>query len=221
MYPVCLNITGKLCVAVGGGSVAERKVRGLLAGGARVRVISPAVIESLAELAEQDVIEWQQKKYSSGDLAGAFLVFAATDRREVQQAILHDAILSGQLINVVDDPDSCSFQVPATVQRGDLTLAVATGGKSPAVAAMIRGRLEKEYGQEYEILLELVSMIRDRVLASAVHPDDRKNLFQNILHDDIVYWIRTGQWEALREHLYTVLDPDVTLDFSKFEQEMP
>ena len=120
MYPVCLDISDKLCVVVGGGRVAERKVLGLLAAGAMVRVVSPELTDSLAGMAENSSIEWLARGYKQGDFIGAVLVFAATDSREVQEAVVLEANRAGQLVNVIDEPENCTFQVPAVVRRGDL-----------------------------------------------------------------------------------------------------
>ena len=219
VYPVCLNITGRLCIVIGGGTVAERKVHGLLAAGGRVRVISPALTTSLAALAEEGRIEWLPRPYAPGDLDSAFLVFAATDSPEVQRAVRRDADQAAILVNVADDPDHCAFQVPATVHRGDLVLSVATGGRSPAVAAMIRRKLEQDFGREYAVLLELVAMLREQVATDGRSPGERKILFQNILHDDIVSWIREGRWDRLRQHLQEVLGPACSLDLSRLQQD--
>lgn len=219
MYPVCLEITGKLCIVVGGGGVAERKVLGLLTAGARVRVISPQISAVLRGLVDDGTVEWLDRGYAPGDLAGALLVFAATDREEVQTAVVREATAAGQLVNVIDAPERCSFQVPAVVRRGDLILAVSTGGKSPAVAAMIRQQLEKNYGKEYTVLLELIGRLREQVLSSDRDNAERKILFQNILHDDIITWIKTGQWEQLGRHLRTVLGADVDIDISQLRSE--
>jgi len=215
VYPVCLNIAGKLCVIVGGGTVAGRKINGLLAGKARVLVISPEVTPGIEELITRHECEWQQRAYATGDLDGAFLVFAATDSPKVQQQIFHDADNQGILVNVIDSPEQCSFQVPATVQRGDLTLAVSTAGTSPAVAAMVRHRLEEQYGPEYAQLLQLMGALRTRVIAIGESSAERKILFQNILHDDIVRWIRGGHWDRVQEHLQEVLGSDLDFDISQ------
>ena len=215
MYPVCLEISDKLCVVVGGGSVAERKILGLLKAGAQVRVISPQLTRTLAGLADEGRIEWLERGYAQGDLAGALLIFAATDSRKVQEAVFKEAGQGGQLVNVIDAPAHCSFHVPAVVRRGDLTLAVSTSGKSPAVAAMVRKQLAQSYGEEYGLLLDLISRLREQVLAGDGDSSERKILFQNILHDDIVQWIKSGQRDLLRNHLRAVLGSDVDFDISQ------
>jgi precorrin-2 dehydrogenase/sirohydrochlorin ferrochelatase len=215
MYPVCLEISDKLCVVVGGGSVAERKVLGLLTAGAQVRVISPQLTGTLTRLADDGRIEWLERGYAQGDLAGALLIFAATDSREVQEAVFQEAGRSGQLVNVIDAPVRCSFHVPAVVKRGDLTLAVSTGGKSPAVAAMVRRQLAENFGEEYGLLLDLISRLREQVLSGDGDSAERKILFQNILHDDILHWIKSGQRDLLRRHLRAVLGSDVDFDISQ------
>jgi len=215
VYPVCLKITGKLCVVVGGGSVAERKVSGLLTAGARVRIISPELTSGLAVLAGEGRIEWLQRGYRDGDLEGALLVFAATDNREVQEAVVRQAARAGQLVNVIDKSERCTFQVPAVVRRGDLILAVSTGGTSPAVAALVRQQLAERYGKEYGLLLDLMSRLREQVFVKEQDCGQRKILFQNMLHDDIVLWIKRGQWDLLRSHLHTVLGADPNFDVSQ------
>ncbi len=202
---------------VGGGTVAERKVHGLLAEKALVTVVSPQLTPGLIELVEQHACRWQQKNYAPDDLSGAFLVFAATDSPEIQQQISSDADSCGILVNVIDNPEQCSFQVPATVQRGDLSLAVSTSGTSPAVAALVRRRLEEQYGPEYGLLLQLMGRLRSEVIAAAPTSAERKILFQNILHDDIVEWIRDGRWDRVQDHLRKVLGPDMDFDISQLE----
>jgi precorrin-2 dehydrogenase/sirohydrochlorin ferrochelatase len=214
VYPVCLDITDKLCVVVGGGTVALRKVTGLLADRARVRVVSPELVDGLARLEAERRLEWIARGFAPGDLDGAFLVFAATDSSEVQEQVVREAEAAGLLVNVIDAPDQCGFQVPAVVRRGDLVLAVSTSGTSPAVAARIRQELEATYGEEYAVLLALMARVRSYLLQRENDCNRRKILFQNVLHDDIVQWIRTGREDLLRSHLREVLGPDFDLAFS-------
>lgn len=206
-------------MVVGGGEVALRKVQGLLSAGARVRVISPEVEEELAVLAGAGRIDWQRKTYAPEDIAKSLLVFAATDDRVAQQQICRQAARSGQLVNVADDPACCDFQVPATFRRGDLTIAIATGGKSPAVAAMIRGRLEEEFGPEYVVLLNLMAMVR-QVVAGSLSQEERKKIYKKILHDDIVKWIRRGEIDVLRTHLQSVLGPGMEAEINGMMQDI-
>lgn len=200
-------------MVVGGGSVASRKVHGLLADGGRVRVVSPKLSRELLRLSESGSIEWLRKEYSQDVLQDAFLVFAATDKREVQEAVFQDAVREGRLVNVADSPESCTFHVPATVRHGSLTLAVSTNGRSPAVAAMIRERLEEEFGPEYEVLLDLMTAVRNQVLTLNSSQEERKILFKNLLKTDILVWIRTGQWEKVERCLRSVAGPDLEIDF--------
>ncbi|HBI15377.1 MAG TPA: siroheme synthase [Desulfobulbaceae bacterium] len=220
MYPICLDIKDKLCVVVGGGEVALRKVQGLLAAGARVRVVSPEVVPELDLLAGQGRIEWQRKTYASGDISQALLVFAATDDRATQQLVCRQADSNGQLVNVADDPACCNFQVPACLRRGDLTIAISTNGKSPAVSAMIRGKLEREFGPEYEVLLNLMARVRQQVVAGNHSQAERKKIYNKILHEDIVEWIRRGKVDLLRAHLQTVLGPETEVDINALNQDI-
>lgn len=219
MYPVSLNITGRLCVVVGGGTVAARKVRGLVAAGAKVRIISPKLSLYLQQLVTKTQVEWINRQYHTGDLADAWLVFAATDNSVVQQRVLQEAEQAGRPVNVVDLPDRCSFQVPAVVRRGDLTLTVSTNGKSPAVSAMIRRKLEGNFGQEYDLLLQLMSHVRDQLLASNLHYSERKQIFDSLLHEDIIGWIAEEKWDILRNHLQNILGEDVHFDISQLGRD--
>ena len=213
MYPINLNITDRLCVVVGGGQVAERKIGGILASKGRVRLVSPAVTPSLQVLASQRTIEWLRKPYGTDDLAGAFLVFAATGIAEVQGLIVRDARDAGVLVNVADDPAACDFYLPATVRRGDLTLTVSTRGRSPAVSAMVRRRLEREFGEEYGRLTTLMTRLRDQLLAEGGSQAYRQRLSRDLLHEDMLDWLRAGRDDRIRDHLEQTLgrpiDPSV------------
>ena len=221
VYPLCLNISGRLCVVVGGGGVAERKVHGILAATGCVRVVSPAVTPGLASLADRQAIEWRRKTYSAADLDGAFLVFAATNSIDVQEVIRQDAHAARLLINVADAPELCDFQVPATLRRGDLTLSVATNGKSPAVAALVRRRLDREFGEEFGLLTALAALLREQILAEDGDSAKTKILFQKILHDDIVDWLRERRWEKIQQHLESVLGRPVGHDLELLIKENP
>src|SRR5438552_3928078 len=144
-YPIHLCIEGELCVVVGGGAVAERKVSGLLAAGARVRLVSPQFTQALQARAAAGEVEAVPAAYESMYLAGAFLVFAATGDRAVNERVVADAQERGLPVNVVDTNTlrAGEFVVPAVVRRGELCLSVSTGGTTPMLAARIRQELEQ------------------------------------------------------------------------------
>ena len=165
-YPVLLDLAGRRCVMVGGGIIAERRVDGLIAAGARVTVISPRLTRSLAARAAEGRIEHDPREYRPGDLAGADLVFVATDTGEVTAAVAREARERGLWINAADDPARCTFILPALVRRGDLTVAVATGGSSPALARAIREELESYLTDDYATLASIAAEARREVRAA-------------------------------------------------------
>jgi cobalt-precorrin 5A hydrolase / precorrin-3B C17-methyltransferase len=139
VYPVFLtNLDTCQTVVVGGGEVATRKVRGLLAAQANVRVISPALSEELHKLHDAGAIAWSARAYVAGDLAGAGLAFAATNVRGVNHAVAEEARQRGVLCNVADAPAEGAFHVPAVYRDGETVIAVGTGGAQPRRAAQLR-----------------------------------------------------------------------------------
>lgn len=167
-YPAFLNLTGKKTIVVGGGVIAERKVRSLLAAGADVLVISPRLTARLLRLKQQSRINHRARGFRAGDLKGCFLAIAATDDNEVNLKVSAQAFCP---VNVVDVPSLCSFIVPSVVKRGPLTLAISTSGVSPALARTIRKELEAIYGKEIAAHLSFVRDVRRKALALI---EDRK-----------------------------------------------
>ncbi len=205
MYPVNLNIAGRLCAVIGGGRVAERKIGGIRAGDGRVRLVSPEARPALQALASAGIIEWRRKGYDREDLHGAFLVFAATDQPEVQETIVGDARAAGLLVNVADNPAACDFHLPALVRRGDLVLTVSTGGRSPAVSALVRRRLDREYGEEYGRMTALMAAVRTRLLAVDTDQNHRGQALRHLLHADMADWLRAGRSDLIIDHLEAML----------------
>lgn len=162
-YPMFLKIRGKKCVVVGGGQVALRKVRVLLEHGASVEVISPDPCPELNKLAESGEVKVLRRHYQAGDLQGALIAIATTDNSDINQQVAKEAKGKAVLVNVADDPENSDFIVPSYMRRGDMTIAVSTTGRSPALARKIRTRLEKELGDEYASLVRLIGEVRAEV----------------------------------------------------------
>ncbi len=194
-YPVVLDLSGRRAVVVGGGEVALRKARALAEAGARVRVVAP---DFLPAFGEDGRLECVAARYEKRHLEGARVVVAATDDEAVNRQAASDARASGILVNVVDRPELCDFIVPAQVRRGDLLIAIATGGAAPALAKRLRERLEQEFGPEYAVLLEALREVREDMKKRNVAPDLRRRIFERLAEDDIVYAARRGA-DALRQ----------------------
>lgn len=190
---------------VGGGRVAERKVLGLLACSARVTVISPDLTEELLRLHAAGRIIWVERWYKHGDLGNAFLVFAATDDEETQKKVYEEALTANILLNVADVPHRCNFILPATVRQGDLTISISTSGKSPALARKLRIDLEKRYGSEYRVLVNILGDIRPEILALDLPQSEKEDLFKRLLHVDMAEWIKDKKWDNMGKHLRAVL----------------
>jgi len=156
-YPLFLELKNQPVVVVGAGKVALRKVRTLLAAGADVTVISPAEVPALRRLKK---IRWVKRAYRRGDLRGACLVIAATDDRQVNEAVCAEAKKRRLLVNCITPPDAGNFIVPSQVRRGGITLAISTGGASPAFAKLLRRELEVFLGRGYSALLKRMATAR-------------------------------------------------------------
>ncbi|MEW6595396.1 MAG: bifunctional precorrin-2 dehydrogenase/sirohydrochlorin ferrochelatase [Thermodesulfobacteriota bacterium] len=207
-FPICLDIADRHCVVIGGGRVAERKVASLLDCGAAVTVVSPDLTEPLRCLADRGTINWLARPYQAGDLAGAFLVIAATDDPEVQEAVHAEAEQDNILLNVADVPKWCNFILPATTRQGDLTIAVSTAGKSPAMARRLREGFDRQFGPEYAVLVDLLGELRQVVLGRGMSHQQNKELFQRLVEADLAAWLRAGEWERLRDHVALLLADD-------------
>jgi precorrin-2 dehydrogenase / sirohydrochlorin ferrochelatase len=170
-YPLFLNVKNKKCVIVGGGQVALRKAKALLDFGAEVLVVSPDLCPDLSTLAKTGAINTLHREYIKGDLSGAVIIIAATDSEEVNSQVSEDARQERIPVNVVDDAAISDFIAPAYFRRGDITIAISSSGKSPALARKIRTRLEKEYGSDYAELAALLDEIRTEIKQSGIHLD--------------------------------------------------
>jgi precorrin-2 dehydrogenase/sirohydrochlorin ferrochelatase len=191
LYPVGLIVAGRRVLVVGGGKVAAEKVRNLAACGAAVTVVAPDVDDAISSL---DAVTVEQRAYEPGDAANGYrLVIAATDDAAVNRQVHDDADGAGVWVNAADDPANCTFTLPAVLRRGKVTVGVATGGSSPALAGWLRDRIATtEVGPEYEVLADLLAEARAR--------EPRRD-WRNILDSGILDDIRAGRIAEARERL--------------------
>jgi siroheme synthase-like protein len=199
-YPVLLRLAGRSCLVVGGGRVALGKVRGLLAADARVTVVAPDVLDELAALEGVTVV---RRGYEPGDLTGQRLAIAATDDPAVNHQVFLDGEAAGVWVNSADDPENCAFTLPAVVRQGPITVAVSTGGHSPALASWLRSRLTDELGPEYAVLLRLLAERREALRSEGI-PTEGLN-WQVALDSGMLDLVREGRVAEARELLQACL----------------
>jgi precorrin-2 dehydrogenase/sirohydrochlorin ferrochelatase len=172
-FPAFLDLRGRRALVVGGGAIAARKVEGLLECGARVTVVSRALVPALARLAAAGRVEHRARAFRTVDARGSLLVIAATGVAAVDDAVAEAARRSGALVNAVDRPARCDFIYGSVLRRGELQIAVSTGGRAPALAREVRRRLEPVIGAEYAALVEEVGRARRAARATAPTPAAR------------------------------------------------
>ena len=207
-YPIHLNLSNRLCVVIGGGEVALRKVRSLIEAGGKVRVISPEAHLDLEALETEGAIERERATYSPLHLEGAFLVFAATNRTEVNLEVVKEANRLGVLVNSADAPEAGDFVTPSVIRRGALCLSVTTGGSSPMLSARISRELEERFGVEYEVYLELLGAMRSKIKSHTSNPTYRKQLLSALLKQEprLLSLLREGKRDEAERLAQSVLE---------------
>jgi precorrin-2 dehydrogenase / sirohydrochlorin ferrochelatase len=209
--PIFLDVTGRECVVVGGGEVAERKVEALLNAGAHVTVVSPRLSQSLESIAARGLVTHIARDYERGDIRGCVLVYAASDDPKLHRELVAEARALGIPINVVDVPELCTFISPAVVERGDLQIAISTGGASPAFAARLRRALEAQFGTEYALTLKVLRAARRRLHADEIDPADRMRRLKELADSALPDAIAVGDVAAIERILASCLGAGVGL----------
>ena len=201
-YPIFLNVRDRSCLVVGGGRVGARKTATLVSAGARVTVVSENFCDQLAAMPG---IRKKRQGFHPRDLAGMFLVFAATSDAGVNRRILAHARAARVLCNSADEPDQADFILPAVMSQGDLICAVSTCGASPALAKKIRNDLSGAYGPEYATFLVLMKAIREKLLASGHDPDGHKQIFRAMMEKNLPALVAAENLTAIDAVLFELL----------------
>jgi precorrin-2 dehydrogenase/sirohydrochlorin ferrochelatase len=198
IYPIGLCIDDKKCVVIGGGKVAERKVRSLIDSKAKVKVVAPGITPYLRKLVSRKQITYVCKKFSDSDISNAFLVIGATDNSVVNKRISETALKKNILVNIIDVPELSSFYVPACVKRGDLIISISTSGKSPVLSSEIRRQLEKIYGPEYAKLTNILGKLRCEVKSKYPSRADKKKIWKRLVKSDVIKLIKAKKYKELK-----------------------
>jgi siroheme synthase-like protein len=203
-YPVSLKVKGRKCLVVGGGPIAWRKVRTLLDYGVSVTVVSPSLCPELVQLLERKMICVMLKNFSPEDINGYFMIIAATDQNEINEQVASAAQIANVLVNVVDNAMQSTFIFPAVLSRGDLTIAVSTSGKSPALSRKLRDQLEQRFSDDYCDLTSLLAEVRAETKAKNISISG--DTWQKALDiDKLINFLRNGQRGTAKSFLISRL----------------
>lgn len=210
-FPAFLDLTGKECLVVGAGEVGRRKIFRLLdCAAGNVLVVDPAPPEDLIqELKDLAGLQFARRSFQPRDIQGKFLVIASTGDQETNLLISRICQETNTLCNIVDQPQYCSFIVPALLSRGDLNIAVSTSGSSPALAGKIKKELAQRYGPEYETWLALLQRIRPLVLDLDLDQVENKTIFHSLTDKELLDRIRDKDWDKLLLSLQQRLPADL------------
>jgi precorrin-2 dehydrogenase/sirohydrochlorin ferrochelatase len=192
-YPVYLDLKGRDVLVVGGGAIAEGKALQLFDAGARVKIVSPDLTESLNRLVKQDAIQYRNGRFAGEDLHGVVLVIIATNDRTTNETVAAAAARRGILFNAVDQPDLCNFITPALITRGDLQISVSTGGGSPTLTQRVKREVATLIGEEYGVLLELATEMRGEAKGLIPDFERRKTVLRAFVESDAIDLIRAGK----------------------------
>lgn len=204
-FPVLINIKDKKCIVIGGGCVAERKVKTLLKYGAKVTLISPEINENLKKLADQGKIRFIQRKYRKSDIKDAFVVVAATSDTSVNSKIAKDAKF---LVNIVDksttESDGVFYIVPAIFQNNELTIAVST--EFPALSKLLRDEIAKNYGKEFASFLKYLKKIRKEIQQRIANHKERQRIFREIASPQVVSILQQEGIKKAKEEIERIIN---------------
>ena len=205
-YPVFLSLQDRCCLVVGGGAVAAGKVTGLLAAGARVRIVSPTLSAALDELRAEGRIEYRRRTYEELDADGVALVMVATNDPVVNAQVAAACRRRRIWVNVADDPPNCDFILPSVIRRGKVTLAASTSGASPALARKLREELEDFLSEDFAALADLLGDVRTELQERGVSLDSAR--WQRAIDGRLRALLAQGRHEEARAHLIESLGVD-------------
>ena len=201
LFPVFLSLSGKKCLVVGGGRVAERKIADLLECEANINVISPTAGDSIQLWSNQGLISWQAREIEVSDLDNVCMVFVATNNMDANRLVVSWCRERGILVNAVDDPPNCDFYVPAVVRRNSLVVAISTEGKSPMFARKLREQLEGFIGEEYGEFVDFLGEQREPIKQAVNDIEKRKRIFEALVDSDILDLLKAGERERAKERM--------------------
>jgi len=198
LFPIFLKLDGKRCLVVGGTALLEAKAQSLLSRGAEVKIVADDITDEIRKLAEEGRIRWEKRSFRTADLDGVTLVVAADRDQAVNKSVFAESEARNLPCNVVDQPALCNFYYPAVVERGQLQIAISTGGLSPSLASRIRAELEQQFGPEYGEWVDALGRARERILTSLTPSERRTRILKRIASKHALEQFRRNRQSAQR-----------------------
>jgi precorrin-2 dehydrogenase / sirohydrochlorin ferrochelatase len=205
LYPIFLNLKDQRVLVVGAGAVALGKIRVLISCGARLRVIAPAAVSDIREMADRGEVEYESRKFDPRDATGMAMVIAATSDLNVNEAVMRSCRERGVWVNVVDDPARCDFFVPSLVNRGRLHVAISTEGASPAFARRLRRELDHWLHESLDEYVEMLDVARKRIRERVSDRSARRTANEAVLNCEARTSLEHGDVESARAAIDRVL----------------
>jgi precorrin-2 dehydrogenase/sirohydrochlorin ferrochelatase len=216
LFPIFLKLTGRPCIVIGAGNLAESKIESLRAAHAAVTVIAPEARPSIVELAQAGEIIWHQRPYATGDIVeGTFLVVTATNAGEVNRAVYHEATAKNIIVNAVDDPPFCDFYFPSVVRRGDLQIAISTAGASPALAQRLRKEINAQLPLDTGDWLTDLGNLRREVTQMEPLNEERKLLLHQLAQREVCGYDGCPSRQLARQHALSNPKPNLKPEAAK------
>ena len=215
--PIFLKLRNTPALVVGGGSVAERKIDLLIRAGARVTVVAPEIGSKVKALLDQQKLQWIEDRFEPTHLSQALIAIAATDNEDVNRAVSDAARQQNLPVNVVDQPDLCTFTVPSIVDRSPVIIAIGTGGASPVLARMLKARLETLIPAAYGRLAGIAREFRDQVKAALGSVDSRRGFWETVFQGQVAELVFAGKENQARAELRAMIQATEDAEFEKGE----
>jgi precorrin-2 dehydrogenase/sirohydrochlorin ferrochelatase len=211
-YPAFLNLNKRPVIVVGGGQVAERKIKGLIRAGADLTVIAPQATKAIQGLASKKRLRLLKRPFKKGDLKGFPLAVCACGSEDTNSEVFKEARKGGVLLNMVDRPELCDFIVPSVVRRGELLIAISSSGRFPYISKAIRKEIEQRFGKEYARFMRILGAIRDKLLKDRGKYGKKDEIFKGLLNSRVPEWLRRGEPHKIDAFLKRSLGGDYTLE---------
>lgn len=201
MYPVNLKMTGVPCLIIGGGHIGERKIRKLLSEKAAVTVLAPEVSEEIGQMIREGKVHWEKRNYEAGDCLDFRFVVTATGVRQIAEAVRQEAAERGFLYNAADFPELGNCFLPAGFRKGNIEVAVSTGGKSPAVARFLKTRLAEAVPDALSDWLDRVTRIRAELKRDIADSRIRENFWETVFDEKVLSLVYAGKLDEAEEYI--------------------